>query len=262
LILAKNIPINGQTSIDHFFADQFRLLLGLASSLSIRISLWPECYPVISHMRKFTLADTILTQLDGAIRSIIVPEQRITARENPGHQHADATLSNQEKTHTAGLMRVNHSGEVCAQGLYQGQALTAKLHHVREKMNQAADEEIDHLAWCEQRLNELNSNPSILNPIWYSSSFILGLLAGMAGDKWSLGFVAETERQVTHHLENHIQQLSKKDLRTLAILNQMHEDESHHAQSAKDAGAAELPWVVKALMTSVSKLMTRTSYHF
>lgn len=158
-------------------------------------------------------------------------------------------------------MRVNHAGEVCAQALYQGQALTARLTHVKEQMAQAAAEEVDHLAWCEERLRQLNSQPSILNPIWYGGSILLGAMAGMAGDKISLGFVAETELQVTNHLKLHLDKVPSNDLKTRAILELMKQDEEHHAQEALAAGAVELPFVVKQLMNVVSKLMTASSYH-
>jgi ubiquinone biosynthesis monooxygenase Coq7 len=158
-------------------------------------------------------------------------------------------------------MRVNHAGEVCAQALYQGQALTAQLTHIKKQMMDAALEETDHLAWCEARLYELDSQPSRLTVFWYSGSIVLGALAGWAGDKISLGFVAETERQVSAHLQNHLQSLPVDDKKTRLILKQMKEDEEHHAQTAIEAGAIELPSVVKQLMSLVSKVMTKSSYY-
>ena len=158
-------------------------------------------------------------------------------------------------------MRVNHSGEVCAQALYQGQALTAKLPNVRREMEQAAIEEQDHLAWCEDRLKELDSHTSLLNPVWYSLSFGMGAIAGIAGDKYSLGFVAETERQVSLHLEDHIKQLPEQDERSRKILVQMNEDELHHRDTALNAGGVDLPAPVRIAMTGISKLMTKTSYY-
>lgn len=158
-------------------------------------------------------------------------------------------------------MRVNHSGEVCAQALYQGQALTAQLTHIKKQMCDAAAEEIDHLAWCEERLAELDSKPSLLNPLWYAGSIVLGALAGFAGDKVSLGFVAETERQVARHLQRHLNKLPLKDEKSHAILLKMKEDEEHHASTAINAGAIELPLIVKQLMRVVSQLMTQTSYY-
>ena len=165
-----------------------------------------------------------------------------------------------EARHVAGLMRVNHSGEVCAQALYPGQALTAKLPNVRREMEQAAIEEQDHLAWCEDRLKELDSHTSLLNPIWYGLSFGMGAIAGIAGDKYSLGFVAETERQVSLHLQHHISQLPAQDDRSRNILVQMNEDELHHRDTALNAGGVDLPIPVKITMTAISKLMTKTSY--
>jgi ubiquinone biosynthesis monooxygenase Coq7 len=157
-------------------------------------------------------------------------------------------------------MRINHSGEVAAQALYQGQALTARLPGVRDKMERAAEEENDHLVWCERRINELGSHKSYLNPFWYAGSFAIGALAGAAGDKWSLGFVAETERQVVRHLDEHLSRLPEHDQRSRAVLEQMKEDEGHHATVALEAGGAELPEPVKKLMSLTSRVMTRTAY--
>ena len=153
---------------------------------------------------ELTIVDHIIGQVDTALRSVFIPKQRTCMREPPGEALAESPLSTLEKKQIAGLMRVNHAGEVCAQALYQGQAATAKLTEVKKQMTEAAAEEIDHLAWCEQRLSELNSQPSKLNAFWYGGSFMLGALAGLAGDKWSLGFVAETERQVSAHLQRHL----------------------------------------------------------
>ena len=158
-------------------------------------------------------------------------------------------------------MRVNHAGEVCAQALYQGQALTAQLTHIKQQMTEAAIEETDHLAWCEQRLQELDSKPSQLNFIWYSGSLLLGALAGLAGDKISLGFVAETEHQVSAHLQAHLKKLPQEDKKTKLILEQMQKDEEHHAHTALEAGGIELPYLVKELMALVSKIMTKSSYY-
>lgn len=212
-------------------------------------------------MRHLSLFDKLLCELDTAIRTLIVPEHRKSARENPGQNICEQPLSTQEKRHVASLMRVNHAGEVSAQALYQGQALTAKLSTVKTQMTEAAAEEVDHLAWCEQRLRELDSRPSMLNPFWYGGSLMIGALAGLVGDKWSLGFVAETERQVTKHLQQHLQHLPPNDLKTKAILAQMQHDEAHHAEIANAAGAAELPFLIKQLMQGVSKLLTKSSYY-
>lgn len=205
--------------------------------------------------------DTLICEVDNALRTLIPPQQRASNRLSPAVDIAESPLSLQQKKHIAGLMRVNHAGEVCAQALYQGQALTAQLTEIKQKMTEAAAEETDHLAWCEERLRELGSKPSILNPLWYSGSLFLGALAGWAGDKISLGFVAETERQVTAHLQLHLQHLSADDHKTRAILERMQADEEYHASMALDAGGLELPSSIKGLMGLVSKLMTKSSYY-
>ena len=193
--------------------------------------------------------DTLISEVDNALRTLFPPAQRMSARPSPAEQLADTNLSSKEKKHIAGLMRVNHAGEVCAQALYQGQALTAQLTHIKKQMSDAAAEETDHLAWCEMRLAELNSKPSILNPFWYGGSMLLGAIAGFAGDKISLGFVVETERQVSAHLQRHLDNLPEHDKKSQAILVKMKEDEEHHAAT------------VKQLMRIVSKLMTKSSYY-
>ena len=157
-------------------------------------------------------------------------------------------------------MRINHVGEICAQALYQSQALTSRSPEIRKKMKQASEEEIDHLAWCEQRLGELGGRKSYLNPIWYAGSFAIGTAAGLAGDKWNLGFVAETEKQVVEHLDGHLGKLPKSDVRSREVVSQMKEDEAKHAEEAVDAGAAELPPPVRSLMKIASGIMTRTAY--
>lgn len=212
-------------------------------------------------MRHLTLIDQLVGKIDTALRTVCIPNQRMSNRRSPAHDLPDVSMSTSSKQHVAGLMRVNHAGEVCAQALYQGQAATAKLETVKVQMTAAADEEIDHLAWCEQRLSELDSQPSVFNPLWYAGSFLLGSLAGLAGDRWSLGFVAETERQVTAHLQHHRQHVPTDDVKTQAILAKMQEDESQHAQAAVAAGAAELPFVVRQLMSGASKLLTFSSYY-
>lgn len=195
------------------------------------------------------------------MQTLLPPKTRQTTRPFPDEDITDTELNAKQKKHIASLMRVNHSGEVCAQALYQGQALTAKLTDVRDKMTEAAQEEVEHLAWCEKRIKELGSQPSMLNPLWYSGSLMIGALAGIIGDKWSLGFVVETERQVTAHLEKHIKQIPADDGKTHAILEQMKQDEMHHADTAYAAGGAELPAPIQWLMQQVSKIMTQTSYH-
>lgn len=205
--------------------------------------------------------ERIIDAIDTTLRTLFPPSHRAAERPCPGESLPETNLNAGEKRHVAGLMRVNHSGEVCAQALYQGQALTAQLEKIRDQMEQAAREEMDHLSWCEQRLAELSAGPSLLNPLWYTASFVIGALAGLAGDKYSLGFVEETERQVSAHLQNHIAKLPEKDQRSKAILDQMLADEQHHAEQAHNAGAAALPVAVQTLMGLVSKLMTRSSYY-
>jgi len=180
-------------------------------------------------------------------------------RPAPGKGESEPTLI-EERPHVVGLMRVNHAGEVCAQALYSGQALVARDPAVRKALQSAGAEERDHLAWCRERLDELGSRPSLLDPLWYAGSFALGLVSGLAGDRWSLGFLAETEAQVERHLEGHLERLPADDRRSRAILEQMREDESRHAQTGRALGAAELPLSVKAAMRAFSKVMTRTAY--
>ena len=212
--------------------------------------------------RQYSFIDNIIINLDNALKTLSYESKNFSNRPTPGHELTSISLPSNEKQHIAGLMRVNHSGEVCAQALYQGQALTAKLDNIREKMLCSAQEEIDHLAWCEERLSDLGAKPSHLNIIWYGISMSIGAIAGLIGDKWSLGFVVETEKQVTKHLESHIKQLPKQDLKTKKILEQMAVDETAHATIAFDAGGAELPTFIKMLMTLISKIMTNSSYYF
>ncbi len=210
--------------------------------------------------RQFNLSDRICMTANNALQTLFGKAQ-LTDRTNPAENQPAHELSDSEQKHIAGLMRINHCGEVCAQALYQGQALTAKLPEVREKMEQAAIEENDHLDWCQSRLKELNSHPSLLNPFWYLSSFAIGATAGLAGDKWSLGFVAETEHQVVRHLDNHLGQLPEHDHKSRAILEQMKIDEQQHATIALEAGGADLPYPIKTGMKYMAKVMTATVYH-
>ena len=203
--------------------------------------------------------DQLLIQFDQALRTC-VPGTTEANRESPAANADEIELSNLEKQHAAGLMRINHTGEVCAQALYQGQATTALLGEVRKSMEQAAEEEVDHLAWCEQRLTELDSRPSVLNFLWYTLSFGLGAAAGLAGDKWSLGFVAETEHQVCEHLEDHLSKLPKQDNKSRAILEQMIADEKHHEETARQAGGLEPPIAIRQAMNAMSQLMKKTTY--
>ena len=205
------------------------------------------------------LLDNLILNFDQALKTL-VPGSVHAQRPNPAGEKTAVELDDAERRHVAGLMRINHTGEVCAQALYQGQALTARLPEVRDSMTQAAAEEIDHLSWCEDRLNELESRPSLFNPLWYGMSFGLGALAGLAGDRWSLGFVAETEHQVCAHLQDHLGKLPTEDGKSQAILNQMLEDEGRHAVNAEAAGAAELPLPVKGAMQFMAAVMKQTTY--
>jgi len=209
--------------------------------------------------RHYSPIDRLLLGMDQAVRTLFGRPQ-VTERPNPANGTADAELSEEERDRVARLMRINHTGEVCAQALYQGQALTAKLPVIRSQMERAAQEENDHLEWCDKRLHELDSRKSLLNPLWYAGSFTLGALAGIAGDKWSLGFVVETERQVESHLEEHLTRLPPQDHKSRAILEQMKEDEVSHANMALAAGGTELPGPVKLAMQLSSKVMTKTVY--
>ncbi|MBL4607630.1 MAG: 2-polyprenyl-3-methyl-6-methoxy-1,4-benzoquinone monooxygenase [Pseudomonadales bacterium] len=210
--------------------------------------------------RRYSLMDNFLGQADRALRTLS-RAANIAGRESPAESCDEADLSETERKHSAGLMRIDHTGEVCAQALYQGQALTAKLGDVRQAMEHAAQEEVDHLAWCEERLNELNARPSVFNPAWYAMSFAIGALAGIAGDQWSLGFVAETENQVCRHLDEHLDSLPEHDERSKAILEKMREDELNHATAALEAGGAQLPLPVRLGMKASSKAMTGTAYY-
>ena len=189
-----------------------------------------------------------------------IAAKHTASRENPAKETEEAILSAEEKKHIAGLMRINHAGEIAAQALYLGQAITARDPAIRKKMQIAAAEEVDHLAWCEDRLHELNSHVSYLAPIWFAGSFTIGTLAGIIGDEWNLGFVAETEKQVVKHLEKHLDNIPQADQRTQKILTQMRKDEMHHQEMAIDAGAKKLPHTINKLMGTISKIMTKTAY--
>lgn len=209
--------------------------------------------------RHFSFIDIFLDHLDLARKTLLVqPAEH--QRVYPAKVVTENNLTDEEKKHSAGLMRVNHAGEVCAQALYQGQAITARSYFVKEKMQEAAEEELDHLAWCNQRLYELGSHTSYLNVVWYCGALSLGLIAGMIGDRWSLGFLAETEEQVVRHLESHLGTLPQEDERSRVIVEQMREDESQHRDMAFAAGAANLPQFIKQLMAMSSKMMTRVAY--
>jgi len=209
--------------------------------------------------RRLSLLDRLITEADTVMRTI-TNRGHSAGRPSPSQGHSDSELSDAQRQHVAGLMRVNHTGEVCAQALYQGQALTAKLPTVREEMQKAAAEEVDHLVWCEQRLRELDSHTSYLNPAWYGLSFALGAVAGAIGDKVSLGFVAATEERVCNHLRDHLKELPEDDRKSQLILQQMLEDEQRHGENALQAGGTDFPRPVKDAMTAVSEVMTRSSY--
>jgi len=210
-------------------------------------------------MRHLTAIDRFIVRADRALRTLAATEQQAD-RPSPAQHIPERDLSDDEKRHAAGLMRVNHAGEVCAQALYQGQALTAKLPDVRAEMERAAAEEIDHLVWCQERLDELGSHTSYLNPLWYGLSFAIGAGAGLVSDKMSLGFVAATEDQVCQHLQKHLGELPSQDVRSKAVVTQMLRDEARHADMALSAGGYRFPAPVKGLMTLVSSAMTHTSY--
>ncbi|MDR9438872.1 MAG: 2-polyprenyl-3-methyl-6-methoxy-1,4-benzoquinone monooxygenase [Halomonas sp.] len=210
--------------------------------------------------RSLSRTDNLIHQFDTVLRTL-VSHAAEPSRPSPATDEVrDETLSDEERRHAAGLMRINHTGEVCAQALYQGQGLTATLPEVRGQMEQAAQEEIDHLAWCDARLQELHDRPSLLNPLFYLASFGLGATAGAVGDRISLGFVAATEEQVGHHLEEHLVKLPPGDHRSRAVLRQMAIDEAHHAQLALEAGGARFPAPVKLGMKLMSKVMTTSVY--
>lgn len=205
------------------------------------------------------LLDSFIIEFDTVLRSVFGGAN--AHRSTPGTDaHSGLALGAAQREHVAGLMRVNHVGEVCAQALYQSQKLVARNPEIQKMLSHSAQEEMDHLAWCEIRLQELGSHTSYLNPIWYAGSFAIGLIAGLAGDKWSLGFVAETEKQVENHLESHLQKLPAEDHRSRAIVDQMRIDEIEHGQTAMKAGGVALPQLIKRVMQSMSKIMTVTAY--
>lgn len=209
---------------------------------------------------RLSLIDNFIINADRALRTLAAGSDMTSERPSPARPLNETDLSDTERKRSAALMRVNHTGEVCAQALYQGQALTAKLPNVRAEMEKAAEEEIDHLVWCQERIDSLGSHTSYLNPVWYGLSFAIGAGAGLVSDKVSLGFVAATEDQVCKHLQDHLQKLPEQDARSRAVVEQMLEDEARHADMALDAGGYRFPAPVKVLMTLVSKVMTTTSY--
>ncbi|PPD54722.1 MAG: demethoxyubiquinone hydroxylase family protein [Methylotenera sp.] len=203
--------------------------------------------------------DKLITTFDTGLRTVFA--QANASRQRPDAQIEESTLTETEKKQAAALMRINHVGEVCAQALYSGQALSSRNPQIVQSLQKAANEETDHLAWCEARINELGGRKSWLNPVWYAGSFALGAAAGALDDKWNLGFLAETEHQVSNHLQSHLTKLSDSDSKTRAIIGQMQQDEAEHALEAKELGASELPQPVKAGMKLASKIMTSTAYY-
>ena len=202
--------------------------------------------------------DRFILGFDKGLRTLFAPAQ--TRRAVPGDALEDVSFDERERREAAALMRVNHSGEICAQALYQGQALTARDAAAKGALEQAAQEETDHLAWTERRIDELGGRKSLLNPLWYAGSFAMGAAAGLLGDRWNLGFLAETERQVVAHLDGHLRRLPAQDGKSRAILEQMKEDEGRHATSALQHGAAALPAPARFAMRLASRVMTRTAF--
>lgn len=211
-------------------------------------------------VRRQGIFDAVIAEMDMALQ--VLSGAVSAKRPNPakGLTPEAQELDTAQKTHAAGLMRVNHVGEICAQALYRGQSVVCKDPACRDLLLSAAAEEVDHLAWCEQRLSELNARPSVLNPLWYAGSFVLGALAGRSGVAHNLGFMAETERQVEAHLDSHLERLPREDERSRAIVQQMKEDEIEHRKTAENHGASTLPDTVKVVMRAVSRVMTTTAY--
>lgn len=209
--------------------------------------------------RQLSTLDRWLSGANNLLRTVAAPAGP-GARPYPARDAEDAPLDAQQKKHAAGLMRVNHAGEIAAQGLYQGHAITARDRGVEQQVQQAADEEFDHLAWCEQRLRELGYTPSKLSLFWYTGAFAIGAASGIFGDRWSLGFIAETEKQVVDHLDSHFERLPEGDNRSRAVVVQMREEEEAHGRHAIEAGAADLPPPIKKLMKLSSRVMTATAY--
>lgn len=204
-------------------------------------------------------SDKLISAFDKGLRTVFATSTAASMR--PDAHLEEAKLSEASRSHAAALMRINHVGEVCAQALYSGQALSTRNPQISKALQHAANEETDHLAWCEARINELGGRKSLLNPLWYAGSFTIGAVAGLLNDKWNLGFLAETENQVSAHLHNHLSQLDIHDLKTRTIVNRMQQDEVAHAHEANQLGASELPAPVKTGMKFASKIMTKTAYY-
>jgi ubiquinone biosynthesis monooxygenase Coq7 len=212
----------------------------------------------MSRLRRHSPLDRLLGEAQRALAG--VADDAVAVRGNPAQPRADVQMADRQRLHSAGLMRVNHTGEVCAQALYVGQAAVARDEATRTQLLQAAQEETDHLAWCAERLRELDSRPSLLNPLWYAGSYAIGVAAGLRGDGWNLGFVVETERQVEAHLDEHLKRLPPEDLRSRAILETMKADEARHAEHAQAAGARVLPQPIPRVMALASGIMKAIAY--
>lgn len=210
-------------------------------------------------MRNYSICDRLCINFDQFLRAM-GDHSKTTGRPVPLPKTGAPELTEAEQKHAAALMRINHAGEICAQALYHGQMLVSRSSQMRAHLELAAKEEGDHLVWCKSRLDALNSHPSYLNPLWYTGSFCIGMMAGMIGDDWSLGFIAETERQVIAHLETHLEALTPQDQYSFAILKQMEIDEAAHRDEAIAAGGRELPGPIKKIMNLTSKIMVNTAY--
>jgi 3-demethoxyubiquinol 3-hydroxylase len=213
---------------------------------------------MLGNPRALSLADRLIRGIDQGLRTVAAAN--VAARRYPAADVPESAADQAARRHAAGLMRVNHAGEIAAQALYQSQALTARDPQVRRAFEDAAREETDHLAWCEQRVRELGSRTSLLAPAWYAGSWLIGALAGLAGDRVSLGFVAETERQVVEHLQSHLRELPAEDLRSREVVERIRDDEARHGAAARQSGASELPEAIRSLMRHTARVMTRTAY--
>lgn len=216
----------------------------------------------IETKRRFSLADRLIAGVDHALKTTTSAPTHAQTRPMPGGSLDRGALSAVQRGEVAGLMRVNHTGEVCAQALYEGQAVTARSRRLKSHLAEAADEERDHLAWCATILDEIGARPSRLNPVWYGASFGMGALAGLAGDRWSLGFLVETERQVEAHLQEHLERLPAEEHRARAVLSRMQEEEAGHADRALAAGARPLPQSIRRLMGAIAGIMKAVAYRF
>ena len=205
------------------------------------------------------MIDRFICEFDKALRTVFAPAP--TLRAVPGAELPEAEMDAAQRRHTAALMRVNHCGEICAQALYQGQSLTSRDTSIKTALQRAAQEETEHLAWTERRIAELGGRKSLLNPLWYAGALAIGVVAGKFGDAWNLGFLAETEKQVEAHIENHKARLPQEDRRSWEILEQMRIDEKSHAGTAQRLGARELPTAIKQAMLLSSKVMTKAAYY-